>query len=108
MGFGKSFIFQLFLKIQEMTGEMCCALVITTLESGINVQIKHTEGLRLTATSSTAQYKDGSPASFRIGRRCTGQGFLKVLEGHPNNFHKRMPAILVDESHTVETWTGKR
>ena len=42
-GFGKSSIFQLFLEIKEMTGEMCSALVITPLRSIIDDQIKEAE-----------------------------------------------------------------
>ena len=61
-GFGKRFIFQLFLKIKEkMPSKM-----FTPLRSITYDQIKEAEGLELMETSLAA--------SFHIGRRCAEQG----------------------------------
>jgi len=51
-GFCKRFTFQLFLKVKgKITVEMCSALVITSLRSIVDDQIKEAEGLGLTAAS---------------------------------------------------------
>lgn len=34
--------------------------------------------------------------------------FLSLLKRTASPFNQNMCAIIVDESHTVETWTGKR
>ena len=34
--------------------------------------------------------------------------FLSALKDRHRKLHQRVAAIVVDESHTVEAWTGKR
>ena len=34
--------------------------------------------------------------------------FLNILKNSSSSLHKKLAAVVVDESHTVEMWTGKR
>jgi len=36
------------------------------------------------------------------------KGFLDVLKNHGSALHRDLAVVVVDESHKVETWTGKR
>ena len=36
------------------------------------------------------------------------KGFLSSLKNEKTVFHQNLAAVVVDESHTIETWTGKR
>ena len=45
---------------------------------------------------------------FALAEDALDKAFPKVLKGHPENFHKRLSAMIVKESHTVEKRRGKR
>ena len=34
--------------------------------------------------------------------------FLNILKASSSSLHRKLAAAVVDESHTVEMWTGKR
>ena len=45
---------------------------------------------------------------FASAEEALAKSFLEVLKREGNLLHDNLAAIVVDESHTVETWTGKR
>ncbi|CAB3977751.1 Hypothetical predicted protein [Paramuricea clavata] len=51
-----------------------------------------------------------SPPQFIycIAENCIDKDFLDMLKDDGSQLHKSVEAIVVDESHTIETWTGKR
>ena len=105
---GKKLYIQLFLKIKDMAGEMCSALVVTPLRSIIDDQIKEADGLGITAISLVDAKLENVSIVFVSVEDTLDLAFLKLLKGHFNNFHKRLSAIIVNKLRTVETWTEKR
>jgi len=86
---------------------MCSALVITSLRSIVDDQIEEAEGLGLTAASvADANLGDISSGKYQLvfasAEDTLDKSFLKMLKG-PSEFHKRVSAIIINESHTVET-----
>ena len=63
---------------------------------------------------------DASAISLEDIRKCTfkiafataemvrKKPFIEILKDSSSPLHQNIAAIVVDESHTVETWTGKR
>ena len=51
-----------------------------------------------------------SPPQFvySSAEHATERKFLKALKDHSGLLHQRVSLIIADDSHTVETWTGKR
>ncbi|CAB4033633.1 mediator of RNA polymerase II transcription subunit 34-like [Paramuricea clavata] len=51
-----------------------------------------------------------SPPQFIYcsAENCIDKDFLDMLNDDGSQLHKSVEAIVVDESHTIETWTGKR
>ena len=45
---------------------------------------------------------------FASAEEALAKSFLEALKREANSLHDNLAAIVVDESHTVETWTGKR
>ena len=45
---------------------------------------------------------------FASAEEALAKCFLQSLKREGNTLHNNLTAIVVDESHTVETWTGKR
>ena len=45
---------------------------------------------------------------FASAEEALSKSFLDSLKKEGNSLHDNLAAIVVDESHTVETWTGKR
>ena len=112
-GFGKSMIFTVFaLAKQELSSTKTSVLVISPLKSIIDDQISEMLSLNFTAmelSSETIDLVRDNPPQFLY---CSAEAvlekpFLAMLKGD-SELHRAVLAIVVDESHTVEAWTGKR
>lgn len=112
-GFGKSMIFTVFaLAKQELSSTKTSVLVISPLKSIIDDQISEMLSLNFTAmelSSETIDLVRDNPPQFLY---CSAEAvlekpFLAMLKGD-SELHRAVSAIVVDESHTVEAWTGKR
>ena len=45
---------------------------------------------------------------FASGEEALSKNFLESLKREGSPLHDNLAAIVVDESHTIETWTGKK
>ena len=115
-GFGKSMIFTIYLlakqefERQANKDATICIVIISPLSSIICDQIAELESLGFTALELTDKtLKDillyRPQFIYCSAENTTSQSFLDALRGE---LHSNVAAIVVDESHTVETWTGKR
>ncbi|XP_068697016.1 probable ATP-dependent DNA helicase RecS [Montipora foliosa] len=112
-GFGKSAIYQILVGVKERMSKDCaCVLVICPLRSLIEDQIKEAKSMGLTANSlPEASLADVQVGKFQLlfssAENALDKEFLEILKKN-SRFQSSLAAIVVDESHTVETWTGKR
>ena len=120
-GFGKSLIFQLLALLatekfmrqgeEKRDGTM---LVICPLRSLIEDQIREAADLGISASSlPESSFEDVNDGKFQViysSPECAlEQGFIDAcLKNENGHFHNNMAAVVVDECHTIETWTGKR
>ena len=113
-GFGKTMIFTMFsVAARERTLQApVSVLVISPLNSIITNQIADLEGLckaaELKADNFNAILKDLPHFIYASAEKVLEERFLRALKDFSSELHKRIPLIVVDESHTVETCTGKR
>ncbi|XP_068735380.1 uncharacterized protein [Montipora capricornis] len=117
-GFGKSFIFELFStaielkKISEGLHLNSVILVICPLKSLIEDQIKEGQSLGLTCASLqdvNNLVDDNLPQLlFASAEKVLANDFKRILKDRSSKVHQQVELIVVDESHTVEIWTGKR
>ena len=119
-GYGKSFIFQLFAtamavkKVHEGHHSDTVVLVVCHLTSIIQDQVKEGNSLGL----DCAALKDCKDLSsvvsgttrvvFASAEEVLHNDFQRILKNRNSKFHEALELLVVDESHTVETWTGKR
>ena len=113
-GFGKSMIYTIFAALarQELRSATTCVLIISPLKSLIEDQIAEMASLNCTAlelTSDNADLVINAPPQFLYctAEKALEKSFLNGLKAK-TALHEAMSAIVVDESHTVESWTGKR
>lgn len=111
-GFGKSMIFTVFGIAQRESGRAAFVLVISPLKSIISDQISQLEGVA-TAVELTPETVHGvldEPPDFiySSAEQVLEKRFLAALKDPDSKIHNRISAIVIDESHTIETWTGKR
>lgn len=112
-GFGKSMIFTVFaLAKQELSSTKTSVLVISPLKSIIDDQISEMLSLNFTAMELSSEtidlVRDNPPQFFYCSTEAVlEKPFLAMLKGD-SELHRAVSAIVVDESHTVEAWTGKR
>ena len=113
-GFGKSLIFQMLVLIKQiMTGKPSSAVVVCPLQSIIYDQLAEASSMGLTAAALTdcrlEEIESGKyQLIFASAEEVLSKPFLSSLKKTASLFHQNMCAIIVDESHTVETWTGQR
>jgi len=62
----------------------------------------------LKAGNLNAILKDPPHFIYASAEKVLEERFLRALKDFSSELHKRISLIVVDESHTVETWTGKR
>ena len=118
-GFGKSFIFQLFStaieqdpqKISKALHPNSVILVICPLKSLIEDQIEEGQSLGLTCASlqDVNNLFDGNLPQplFASAEKALDNDFKRILKDRSSKVHQQVELIVVDESHTVEMWTGK-
>ena len=115
-GFGKSLIFQLLMLVARRAegGNFSALLVITPLTSIIKDQIIEVESLNLSACNLTEKLdnlQDIEEGKYDVvyasAASATDKRFLRSLK-KDSVFSKSLVALVVDEPHTVETWTSLR
>jgi superfamily II DNA helicase RecQ len=113
-GFGKSRIYQYFttVKKRETCGQTL-TLVISPLKSIVTDQLSELKVLGYAAANLSELSPDElNECCFNIllssAEEATSVAFQNQLKDATSQLHKRLSCIVVDESHTVETWTGKR
>ena len=87
-------------------------LVICPLKSLIEDQIKEGQSLGLTCASLqdvNNLVDDNLPQLlFASAEKALDNDFKRILKDRSSKVHQQVELIVVDESHTVEIWTGKR
>lgn len=113
-GYGKSLIYQMFVRAKnyELNGN-AAILVISPLKSIIEDQLQEMELLGYPAKDlANLSNDDIRRCNFKIVFATAGKvkekPFRAMLMDSKSKLHRNISAIVVDESHTVETWTGKR
>ena len=112
-GFGKSRIFQAFSKIQDERSVDSVVLVIAPLRSIIQDQLSTLErmeypGADLKSLDEAALKECKFKILFGSAEDVLSRPFQDLLSNTALALHQRLSLIVVDESHTVETWSGKR
>ena len=113
-GFGKSLIFTVFgiAEKEKTKGAPVSVLVICPLKSIISDQLDELEGIcsaaELTNESLGSILEDPPDFIYCSAEQALEARFLEALKDQSSKIHQRIAAIVVDESHTVETWTGMR
>ncbi len=118
-GFGKSLIYQYFavaMKAKKMkpykSSTCAAALVICPLTSIIDDQISEAENLGISACRLNDALKDRTcmqpkQLMFASAEDVLSTTFQNLLKDS-SAFHDSIELLVIDESHTVETWTGMR
>ena len=86
-------------------------IVVCLLKSIVQDQL--TEASLMTATSlASASLQDVENGKYQLIIASTeeilAKPFLSSLKKSSSPLHQNLAPIIVDESHTVETWTGQR
>lgn len=113
-GFGKSMIYTVFcLAKTNAVKDRVTVLVISPLNSLIADQIAELEAI----DCSAVELKEGNVEDiandppqfiFSSAEQATSKKFLTSLKNPKTKLHSTLCGFVVDESHTVETWAGKR
>ncbi|KAM7434696.1 3 flap structured DNA binding [Porites harrisoni] len=116
-GFGKSLIYQSFVIAKEMEGRVTdpCCLVIVPLRSIVEEQVNYND-FGMTAKGfekSSEALKDIKSNKYKLiyasAEQALSSEFLSLLKDDSSELKKSLSLIVVDESHTVETWgKGKK
>ena len=111
-GFGKSLIYQSFVIAKEMEGcvtDPCC-LVIVPLRSIVEEQVNYND-FGMTAKGfekSSEALNDIKSNKYKLiyasAEQALSSEFLSLLKDDSSELKKSLSLIVVDESHTVETW----
>ena len=113
-GFGKSLIFQLLVRVREIqTGGSSTAVVVCPLKSIVQDQISEARSMGLRAVALTdVHLEDIENGKYQLvfasAEEILSKKFLASLKKADAPLHQQLCAIIVNESHTVETWTGER
>ena len=112
-GYGKSMIFQVYVAAAALkVKEHQTVLVVCPLGSIIDDQIEEAKGMGMSAASLSDVTDDElRSATFQLlfapAEKVIDNRFLDILKDG-TALHRNVAAVVVDECHTVETWTGKR
>ena len=110
-GFGKSRLYEAFTQVKdaENNGKVV-VLIIAPLQSIIKDQLAHSP--LPAAELSGLEDKDLKTCHFKMlfcsAEEALSKRFTKELKNQNGELYKRLSCIVVDETHTVETWYGKR
>lgn len=113
-GFGKSMIYQVFVLASKLQREQhTSVLVISPLNSIIEDQIDEANAMGISAVSlGKATIEDLRYGKFQLlfasAESALEGRFVNVMKDQNSSLHQALAAIVVDESHVVEMWTGKR
>ena len=118
-GYGKSMIFTMFLLATEEIRRLSATqgssvLIISPLRSIIEDQITEMRSLEFSAVELSSDINVEqvvhSPPQFiyASAESVIEKAFLDGLKNSRSAIHQSLSLIVVDESHTIETWTGKR
>ena len=113
-GFGKSLIFQLLIHVQEiLSSKPACTIVVCPLKSIVQDQLIEASSMGLSATSlASARIGDVENGKYQLifasAEEILTKPFLSSLKKSSSPLHENLAAIIVDKSHTVESWTGQR
>lgn len=114
-GFGKSLIFTTFALAEKARSEgknSVTVLVISPLKSITIDQISELEGICTAVELNPDSLNDivDEPPEFiyAAAENALDKDFLKCLRDSKTKLHQRLSLIVVDESHTVQTWSGRR
>jgi len=108
-GFGKSLIFQLFIRVTEiLSSKAACVIVVCPLKSIVQDQLAEASSMGLTATSlASACLQDVEDGKYQLifasAEEILAKPFLSSLKKASSALHQNLAAIIVDESLTVET-----
>lgn len=96
---------------REGLTEKATILVISPLRSLIEEQLDEAKDLGIAATSlPEASFESIKRGEWEIvylsPEHALKERFLQCLK--EGDFHKNMAAVVIDESHTIKTWTGRR
>ena len=112
-GFGKSMIFTVFGIVKKnIIKSPVSVLIICPLKSIVADQLDQLKGICSAAELTNENFGNilNDPAEFIYcsAEQALGTRFLDAVKDQNSRIHQRMSAVVVDESHTVETWTGMR
>ena len=102
------------MRVKEiLTGKPACVIVVCPLKSIVHDQLSEATAMGLTATSlSDASLDDVENGKYQLmfasAEEILEKPFLGRLKKTNTPLHQNLAALIVDESHTVETWTGQR
>ena len=108
-GFGKSMIFTVFGIAKKNIKSPVCVLIICPLKSIVADQLDQLKGICSAAELTNENFgnilKDPAEFIYCSAEQALETHFLDALKDQNSKIHQRMSAAVVDESHTVETWT---
>ena len=113
-GFGKSLIYQMLVLVgQTESGTPKSALIVCPLKSIVQDQIQEATNLGIVAAAlEDISENDLKDAKFQLvfasAEIVLGEHVIRVIKDRNSSLYNSLSAIVVDESHVVETWTGKR
>ncbi|CAB4043304.1 ATP-dependent DNA helicase Q1, partial [Paramuricea clavata] len=112
-GYGKSLIFQLYILVAQIETIKRTALVVCPLRSIIGDQIGEARGFGISVASLADLSEDELKASefellFGSAETVLDKRFLDILKDPDASLNRVLSVIVIDESHTVEMWTGQR
>lgn len=112
-GSGKSLIFQLLIRVKQILSlKAARVIVVCPLKSIVQDQLAEASLMGLTATSlAGASLQDVENGKYQLifasAEEILAKPFFSSLKKSTSPLHQNLAAIIVDESHTVETWTGR-
>ena len=117
MGFGKSLIFQLLVLMLEMKSKRhdragyASIIVVSQLQSIIHDQVLEANSMGMSA-SNLKNFDEIHLGKFNIVYESVeavmDKEFLNSLKSQKSPFIANLVACILDETHTVKTWTGLR
>ena len=102
------------MRVKEiLTGKPACVIVVCPLKSIVHDQLSEATAMGLTATSlSDASLEDLENGKYKLifgsAEEILEKPFLGRLKKSNTPLHQNLAALIVDESHIVETWTAQR
>ena len=110
-GFGKSVIFRVFVEAKTLLLQHeVSVLVVSQLVIIVQDQISEARSWDISSSTLkqlTLEFPEKLIFDSAEEVASTNFNFQEVLKNHELPLHQKVELIVVDESHTVETWTGR-